>query len=149
MNKWILTAGAIGLVSQAYAVVTDDAVPVVKASVPTGTYTAVQNVLLSVSDNLDTAPVLYYTTDGKVATTASAKYNGQVIQARDVKTGNNIDLKIRTLAVDKSGNWSRTDFAYRIDPNRDPVKPVVTPSKAAGTYTGEQRITLAVKDNAD
>ena len=149
MNKWILTAGALGLVSQAYAVVTDDAVPVVKASVPTGTYTAVQNVLLSVSDNLDTAPVLYYTTDGKVATTASAKYNGKVIQAKDVKAGNAIDLKIRTLAVDKSGNWSRTDFAYRIDPNRDLVKPVVTPSKAAGTYTGEQRITLAVKDNAD
>lgn len=149
MNKWILTAGALGLVSQAYAVVTDDTVPVVKASVPTGTYTAVQNVLLSVSDNLDTAPVLYYTTDGKVATTASAKYNGQVIQAKDVKAGNNIDLRIRTLAVDKSGNWSRTDFAYRINPNRDLVKPVVTPSKAAGTYSGEQRITLAVTDNAD
>ena len=148
MNKWILTASALGLVSQAYAA-TDDAVPVVKASVPTGTYNAVQTILLSVTDNLDTAPVIYYTTNGKMPTTASTKYSGQAIQAKDTAAGSAIDLQLRTLAVDASGNWGRYDFKYRIDPSRDLTKPVVKPSLAAGKYKGTQNITLAVTDNAD
>lgn len=145
MNKWMLTAGALDLVSQVYAA--DDTVPLIKASVKSGTYTAVQNVLLSVSDNADTAPVLYYTTDGKMATMASKKYAGETIQAKDIKTGNTIDLKIRTLAVDNSGNWSRSDFAYRI--LQDSIKPVVTPSVVAGEYSTQQNITLKVTDNTD
>lgn len=145
MNKWILTVGALGLTAQAYAA--DDTVPVISASVKSGTYTAVQNIILSAKDDTDKSPVLYYTTDGKVATLASKKYAGESIQAKDSKSGNNIDLKIRTLAVDNAGNWSRSDFAYRI--MQDSVKPVVTPSLAAGSYDGEQSITLKVTDNSD
>ena len=149
MNKWLLAAGVLGMASQTCVAATDDGVPSIKASIPSGTYAAVQNVTLLATDDTDKAPALYYTTNGKVATTASTRYNGQVIQAKDVKEGNSIDLKIRTLAVDKSGNWSRADFAYRIVPGTDLVKPVVTPSKAAGKYSSQQSITLSVTDNED
>ena len=57
MNKWILTVGALGLTAQAYAA--DDTVPVISASVKSGTYTAVQNIILSAKDDTDKSPVLY------------------------------------------------------------------------------------------
>lgn len=146
MKKWILTVGALGLATQVQAA--DSSAPVVKASVPNGTYAEAKNVTLTITDSSDKTPKLYYTTDKSLPGTNSPVYTaGKVFQVTDKGTG--IDLRIRTLAVDKSGNKVRNTFQYSIEPKADKVKPVVTPSKAAGSYKGDQSITLAVSDNSD
>ena len=146
MKRWIMTVGAIGLTTQIQAA-TDTQAPIVKASIPNRTYAAAQNVILSITDNSDTSPKLYYTTDNSLPSKRSPLYiAGKVIKATDM--GDGIDLRIRTLAVDKSGNAVRNTFQYAIA-GSDTAAPVVTPSKAVGSYLGEQSITLSIKDNVD
>ncbi|CAM3832510.1 alpha-amylase family glycosyl hydrolase [Vibrio aerogenes] len=90
----------------------DTQAPIVTASPAAGNYTDSQSVTLSVSDDQDDAPILYYTTDGSVPTTQSAKYQGETLAAND--NGNSADLVIKTLAVDASGNQQQQSFSYYI-----------------------------------
>ena len=140
MNKWLLTAGLLGMAGQALAA--DTSAPVVSAGVPSGTYTSAQKFKLTIKDNVDPAPVFYFTKDGTVPTTESTLYKSQTMVAIDI--GKPRDLWIRTLAKDASGNQRYQSFTYYIE-----SAPVVTPSLAAGSYTGTQSFTLAVKDNTD
>ena len=142
MNKWLVTLGLVGSASQLMAA-TDTTAPVVTASVASGTYTSAQKVSLTVKDNIDTAPKIYYTKDGTLPTTASSLYKaGQSFTVVDKGVAR--DFYLRLLTVDKSGNSRRQTFTYNID-----SAPVVTPNKAAGTYTGTQSITLSAKDDTD
>ena len=142
MNKWLLTLGLVGSAGQVMAAV-DTTAPVVTASVAPGSYTSAQKVTLSIKDNSDSAPKLYFTRDGSLPTTASTLYKaGQTFSVVD--KGISRDLYLRVLSVDKSGNTRRQSFVYYID-----SAPVVTPSKLAGSYNGTQSITLSVKDESD
>ncbi|MBP8172432.1 MAG: chitobiase/beta-hexosaminidase C-terminal domain-containing protein, partial [Aeromonadaceae bacterium] len=140
MNKWLLTAGLLGMAGQALAA--DTVAPVVTAGVPSGTYTSAQKFKLTIKDSVDPAPVFYFTKDGSVPTTASTRYTGQTITAID--TGKVRDLWLRTLARDASGNQRYQSFNYYIE-----SAPVVTPSVAAGSYSTAQTFTLSVKDESD
>ncbi len=142
MNKWLLTAGVLGMTSQAFAAA-DTVAPTVTASVAPGTYTSAQKFTLSVKDNVDTAPRVYYTKDGTVPTTNASYYkSGLTISVVD--KGVSRDLWLRTLAVDSSGNSKIQSFNYYIQ-----SAPVVTPSVAPGSFTSNQSITLSVKDETD
>ena len=140
MNKWLFTAGLLGMAGQALAA--DTVAPVVTAGVPSGTYTSAQKFKLTIKDSVDPAPVFYFTKDGSVPTTASTRYTGQTITAID--TGKVRDLWLRTLARDASGNQRYQSFNYYIE-----SAPVVTPSVAAGSYSTAQTFTLSVKDESD
>lgn len=141
MNKWLLTLGLVGTAGQALAA--DTLAPTVTASITPGSFTSAQKFTLSIKDNSDTAPKIYFTRDGSVPSTSSPLYQkGQSFTVVD--KGIARDLYLRTLAVDKSGNARRQSFVYYID-----SAPVVTPSKPAGKYNGVQNITLSVKDESD
>lgn len=90
----------------------DNQAPNVSATPPAGNYTTSQQITLSISDNVDSAPTLYFTTDGSPATTSANVYSGETFSATDNTAG--IDLSINTLAVDASGNQSTQRFDYRI-----------------------------------
>lgn len=90
----------------------DTTPPSVVASPSAGSYTYSQSITLSVNDNQDSAPKLYFTTDGSEPTEQSSQYNNQVFTANDITSG--VDLEIRTLAVDASGNRKLQSFQYRI-----------------------------------
>ena len=142
MNKWLLGAGLIGMAGQVMAA-TDTTAPVVAASVPSGEYTTAQKFTLSVTDNTDTAPRVYFTRDGSIPTTSSTRYQaGQTFTAVD--QGKVRDLWLRTLAVDKYGNQRTQSFVYYMT-----SAPVVTPSVPAGSYSTAQTFTLAVRDDVD
>ena len=141
MNKWLLSAGILGMSSQAFAA--DTVAPTVSASTTPGTYTSAQKFTLSVTDNTDSAAKIYYTRDGSVPTTSSTYYKaGQSFSVVD--KGIARDLWLRTLSVDASGNYRRQSFVYYIQ-----SAPVVTPSVAAGSFSSNQSITLSVKDESD
>lgn len=92
----------------------DTQAPVVIATPGAGTYQSRLDVTLNITDNQDDNPTLYYTVDGTVPTTNSQEYTGGTIPVEDVvPTG--IDMTIRTLAVDASGNSDTDQFDYIID----------------------------------
>ena len=101
------------LLASAAMAAADTTAPVVRASLKTGSYNGEQSITLSVKDNKDKAPALYYTTDGSRPNKKSKRYNGEAIIAKDVKASG-IDLYIKTLAVDASGNEFRRIFGYDI-----------------------------------
>ena len=137
----VLTAAMLGTLGQAWAA--DTTAPTVTASVPSGEYTSVQKIQLTVKDTSDTAPKVYYTTNGDTPTTSSTLYtSGKTFKVVD--KGIARDLFLRTLAVDKSGNSRRQSFIYYIT-----SAPTVTPSKSAGTYSSAQSVTLSVADDTD
>lgn len=91
----------------------DRIAPEVSTSPIAGTYTDTQTITLTISDNVDTAPKLYYTTNGNAATVNDTLYSGETLTASDVlETG--IDLSINVLAVDQTGNQSAATFNYTI-----------------------------------
>ncbi|WP_197278151.1 alpha-amylase family glycosyl hydrolase [Vibrio furnissii] len=90
----------------------DKQAPVVTASPSGGIYSSSQSITLSVSDNQDANPLMYFTTDGSTPHTGSPLYQGEIIQATDI--GDGIDLVIKTLSVDASGNQQVQSFSYYI-----------------------------------
>lgn len=90
----------------------DTQAPSVTATPGGGSYADSQNIQLQVTDNQDSAPVVYYTVNGTTPTTVSPRYSGQTITATDKGPGT--DLVIRTLAVDASGNQQEQSFSYNI-----------------------------------
>ncbi|MDN3638597.1 alpha-amylase family glycosyl hydrolase [Simiduia curdlanivorans] len=90
----------------------DTLAPTVTANPSAGSYAASQAISLSVADNQDLAPAVYYTLDGSQPTPSSSRYNGEAIVASDIN--GDIDLMLKTLAVDASGNENVQVFNYRI-----------------------------------
>lgn len=86
--------------------------PSVSANPAAGNYLASQSITLSISDNEDTSPALYYTTNGSTPTISSTLYTGEALLAQD--NGAGADLTIKTLAVDASGNEQQQSFIYFI-----------------------------------
>ena len=76
----------------------DKTAPTANATPGTGTYSTAQSVVLSATDNLDTNPVIYYTTDGSDPTTSSSVYS-TALSISSTTT-------IKFMAVDSAGNPS-------------------------------------------
>ncbi len=98
-------------------------------NVPTGTYTSNQTVTIS---DATTGATIYFTIDGTVPTTASAKYTGPITVSSN-----------ETLnAIATANGYSQSVVAtatYTITP------PAATPtfSETAGTYTSNQTVTIS------
>ncbi|MFL0799071.1 MAG: chitobiase/beta-hexosaminidase C-terminal domain-containing protein [Agarilytica sp.] len=90
----------------------DTQAPIVSANPSGGFYSSDQAIGLAISDNQDANPSLYYTIDGSTPHTGSALYVGEIIAAAD--GGEGVDLIIKTLAVDASGNQQEQSFSYYI-----------------------------------
>lgn len=141
------TSGATGTVSGSTGTTSgavDTIPPVVMASAAQGTYPAPIYVYIKATDNKDPAPKIYYATDGTYPSTSSAVYGGQGFYVSE--SHNELDLDLRTLAVDKSGNFARQRFTYRIE---DKLAPSVSTSVAPGTYNTPQSIVLSAYDRSD
>ena len=122
-----------------------ESAPVVTPSVAAGSYSSAQSFTLSVKDETDTAPVIYYTTDGTMPTKSSTKY----VAGTKLSTGTASKLRLRTLAVDSEGNYQRQLFDYKITTVSDTTAPVVTVSPTPGTYESAQSVTFAISDDKD
>lgn len=83
---------------------TDFIAPVTSYS-PSNTITAsaTMNVTLSATDDQDPTPTIHYTTNGSTPTTGSPVYSAPIL-VTDVGSG--VDMTIKFLAVDDSGNAS-------------------------------------------
>jgi glycosidase len=92
---------------------TDTQAPVVNVTPAAGSYSSSQTVTLSVTDNQDSAPQLYCTTDGTIPSALSANCNEQIFTAADVSaTGS--DLLLKVFMIDASGNSALASFDYNI-----------------------------------
>lgn len=103
----------------------DTQAPTVSASPAPGNYAQAQSITLTVSDDKDSAPKLYFTLDGSTPSTGSTLYSGQVFSASD--KGSGADLVIKTLGVDAAGNRREQSFSYYIGDQ----------AVAAGDFRGE------------
>lgn len=106
----------------------DDEAPVVSHS-PNNTVTAnaTLDVSLSASDNEDSNPTIYYTTNGDNPTTNSTVYSGAAIQVTDAGAG--VDMTIKAIAKDATGNISSIHVVeVRVNENQQvgPNKPYST-----------------------
>ncbi len=86
--------------------------PSVSADPSAGFYNEPQSITLTITDNQDLQPSLYYTTDGSVPHTDLVPYSGEIITVSDIS--DDVDLEIKTLAVDASGNRGEQSFSYYI-----------------------------------
>lgn len=102
------------LVTAVPLVVEDTEAPVVAVSTATGTYNASQQISLSVTDNQDSDPQLYCTTDGTTPTELSMNCNSETFSAENV-TENGVDLVLTILAIDASQNSAITTYNYTIN----------------------------------
>lgn len=91
----------------------DTQVPVVTAIPAAGNYNSTQTVTLSVTDNSDSDPQLYCTTDGTVPTEQSANCNDESFSAEDINVSDS-DLVLKVFAIDASGNSTVMSFDYTI-----------------------------------
>lgn len=82
--------------------------PVVTSNLAPGKYATAQDIKLSISDNKDSAPKLYFTTDGTAPyINDSYLYKGQTIHVDSF-------AHIYTIAVDAVGNKVENHFMYNI-----------------------------------
>lgn len=91
----------------------DNTAPVAIASPNSGSYSTTQQITLTVTDNEDTAPLLYCTTDGSTPTTMSPACNTTNFTANDV-TESGFDLTLKVLAIDNLANSAVYSFNYSI-----------------------------------
>jgi parallel beta-helix repeat protein len=114
----------------------DTTAPTVTANPVGGLYNVTKSVTLSATDNLDSNPAIYYTTDGSTPTTSSTKYT------RPISITSTTTLKFR--AVDKSGNKGTVQtVTYTIDA----IAPTVTANPVGGLYNTTESVTLTAADN--
>lgn len=120
----------------------DTEAPVVSASPSPGTYPVAQEVKLSVSDNADPNPVVYYTTDGSEPSTSSKVYANDTIVVSDV-SDSGVDMVIKTLAVDAAGNQGRQSFSYTIGDAGLGDKFATNPNGGVGKFSSGMNVSCS------
>jgi parallel beta-helix repeat protein len=84
----------------------DFAKPTVTVNLASGVYNTAKSVILAATDNLDTEPSIYYTTNGSTPTTSSTKY------AAPIPISKTTTLKF--MARDKAGNQAPIQTVHYI-----------------------------------
>ncbi len=119
----------------------DKTAPTVTATPDGNTYNSRQSVILNTTDNLDTNPLIYYTTDGTDPTTSSTRseYSGPITI--------NATTKIRFASVDAANNWSQIyNETYTMIYTSAPI---TSANLNSGSYTTNQVVTLSATDVLD
>ena len=119
----------------------DKTAPTVTATPDGNTYNSRQSVILNTTDNLDTNPLIYYTTDGTDPTTSSTRseYSGPITI--------NATTKIRFVSVDAANNWSQIyNETYTMIYTSAPI---TSANLNSGSYTTNQVVTLSATDVLD
>ncbi|WP_345369237.1 starch-binding protein [Algivirga pacifica] len=80
----------------------DETAPVLSGTPDEGTYAGTVTVDLSATDNVDSSPTIYYTTDGSTPTTASNSGEGNVSLTFDTEG----TYTVKAFAQDDAGNTS-------------------------------------------
>jgi len=118
---------------------TDTEAPTASADPASGTFTLLTNVTIIATDNLDTTPAIYYTTNGDDPTINNTLYTGVISIMRTTT--------LKFIAVDESGNTSPvTTETYTII---DKEAPLVSADPTTGTYNLNSTVTLTATDNVD
>ncbi len=123
-----------------YITITDTTAPVPSADLPSGSYNTTQTVNLNATDNEDSNPQIYYTTDGTDPQTSSTRtsYTGSITIT------NTTTLKY--AAIDAAGNWATTQTQiYTIDTVIPTVK-VVDPINSASNVAVNKVITVTFSE---
>ncbi len=143
----------------------DTTAPVMTVNLADGIYNTPQYVTLTATDNLDTAPVIYYSTDGGNTWTNSSNNNAPSNLSDSNLNINQPDLPVlppnqtsvllyldegitdlEYYAVDDAGNTCTLQSdEYTIDT----TAPVMTVNLADGIYNTPQYVTLTATDNLD
>ncbi|MDP2837339.1 MAG: NosD domain-containing protein, partial [Methanobacteriaceae archaeon] len=87
-------------------IVVDKIAPTVNASLVSGLYNITQYVTLTVSDNIDSNPIIYYTIDGSIPTVSSTVYSGPMVI--------NTTTTLKFMAFDFTSNKSPISTVYYI-----------------------------------
>ena len=117
----------------------DKTAPSATANPVGGTYNVIQNVTLNATDNLDTNPAIYYTTDGSNPLTNGTEYTGPIT------VGSTTTIKF--IAKDAAGNWSPLYLQnYTMV---DIASPIVSADLLSGSYTSDQIVRLGATDELD
>jgi PKD repeat protein len=119
----------------------DKTAPTSHANPLGNTYNTKESVTISTTDNIDSNPTTYYTTDGTDPrnSTTRIKYIGQI--------SINTTTKLRFATVDSAGNWSPVYLeTYTMIYTKAPIPSVTLPS---GKYTTDQVVKLSAVDELD
>ena len=114
----------------------DTTAPTVSADVSSGIYNSIKSVTLNAADNLDTNPLIYYSTDNRIT------WNNQ---QNMVKLNINQGItELSYYAMDSAGNIGITQTnTYTIDT----TLPTATTNLASGIYDTIKSVTLNAADN--
>ncbi|NYB25879.1 MAG: chitobiase/beta-hexosaminidase C-terminal domain-containing protein [Methanobacteriaceae archaeon] len=117
----------------------DTTAPTVTASPTSGIYTALTNVTLSATDDVDPNPKIYYTTDGSDPTTSSTLYTGPISFV--------VTTTLKFIGVDATGNTSPVQTeTYTIN---DTQAPVVNVNPIGSNLTSAVQVILSATDDVD
>ncbi|OOM74392.1 cyclomaltodextrin glucanotransferase precursor [Clostridium puniceum] len=119
----------------------DTTVPIITASPDSGKIGGTSlEVILTVNDNVDTNPKIYYTIDGTDPIVGDNLYTGSIKITKDTT--------IKAIAIDNSNNKSKIyTFSYLL--GQDVIPPTVTANVPAGRYATAKDVILTVSDNKD
>ena len=127
------------IVTRTYTI--DKTSPTASADIAGGTYNTRKSVTLTAIDNIDSNPVIYYTTDGTDPRTSSTR----VQYTSSLLINTNTTLKFAT--VDDAGNWSPVYTETYI--MADITAPIASASLLGGLYTSDQDVELSAVDEMD
>ncbi|MFA6027330.1 MAG: right-handed parallel beta-helix repeat-containing protein [Patescibacteria group bacterium] len=143
-----LTDSSDNTSSFATAVAIDSTAPVSSASPAGGTYTSAQTVTLSVADNTDPSPIIYYTIDGTTPTIASSVYASSLTISTDTT--------IKFFSIDNVDNQESVhteSYVISIPEEDDDTPPdeeeTVAPPHITYPVSGAYYFTSFLIDNSD
>lgn len=129
----------------------DDTTPPVSSASPAGgVYSGTQNVTLSATDDVDTAPTIFYTTDGSTPTTDSTLYTSALTIATDTTlkffaldaadNAEEVNTEVYNIKQDTGGVFGSEDIQVKV--NGETIHPactscVIRTNDTTPTFLGE------------
>jgi len=115
----------------------DTTKPTVTANLASGVYNTTKSVTLTATDNVDSNPSIYYTTNGSNPTISSTRYTTPITIS--------LTTTLKFIARDSAGNIAAVQSRnYIID-----TPPIVTANTGSGVFNTTQNVTLTAMDNID
>lgn len=133
------SAGNVAAV-QTRTYIIDKTPPTITADLETGVYTA-KTVTLTATDNVDSYPEIYYTTNGNNPTTSSDVYISPIILFTTTT--------LKFIAVDYAGNICGVKTRIYTITGINATAPTVTANLKGGVYNTTKTVTLTASDDRD